>query len=514
MVVSSNTNQAESQWLEWAAGLLLGFFTATIVVFVAACFPALEDLGVDLWMNFNVALASNDHFNSLALKPFSPDGNPPTHYVFIDVDPGGPSNSFTYETYDGACRALMKHKLTSKTLACHPTRPLNRIVLAKVLQKLKQINTGLKEGANDSHGVLAIALDVILEEDPATNGENHELRNVMGKWGNTPQIFYVADAHQPFLHNKDKNETVQLVSNQKTPYPGEARIALLPDDSVVRRYRRCFSIVEPEQDRESLPYQLALSAMEGMKDETNKTFPNNKLPKCGKSTDASVPPHNERIIYTLPHLEGHTDSDSDSEIGKRALRQARAYKAVYRRCLAAHLWDPSSRCAQPDVYKNSIVVIGASNPDRRDQHYTPLGMMSGAEVVINATRSFLEYPDQAVEGPWKKIFKKAGITFICSFLWLIYYLICHRINMRKTSQPSLWARLQTYAAQLLLFLGTLIAVVSLALGLTIKFASHNLDILLPVLIIALEQYAECAMWLQVSIKTRLAQVFVGDSTHV
>ena len=61
------------------------------------------------------------------------------------------------------------------------------------------------------------------------------------------------------------------------------------------------------------------------------------------------------------------------------------------------------------MYKDKIVVIGASNPSRRDRHYTPFGDMAGSEVVINAIRSFLIYDSQD-KSPWDLIKRELVIV--------------------------------------------------------------------------------------------------------
>jgi hypothetical protein len=90
----------------------------------------------------------------------------------------------------------------------------------------------------------------------------------------------------------------------------------------------------------------------------------------------------QRIVYTLPNLSG----DPDGEVSSEAARIQARYAPVVRHCLAENLWDPSKQCASRKMYRNKVVIIGASNAALRDQHQTPIGSVPGA-LVLNAIRS-------------------------------------------------------------------------------------------------------------------------------
>lgn len=490
MSAPSNSHRQHSPWIEWLSGLILGLITAALLVITTSTiYPDLEDYGIDLGLRLNVGLTSVD-FKPLPNEPIISGTSHSIHYVFLDVDPGG--NGSSPDSSDGACNALKKprprtNNFELSALQCQPTRPLNRYLLTEVLDTLKELNEEVKLLAK-SENIRAIVLDVILAKDPATEDEDKALRPAMKEWeyNHTP-IIYAADASLPF---RNDDSLVALEPDQEDRYPGKARIAFPVADSAIRHYHRCFFTNTSPKQLESLPYQIARAV-------------NLILPECGA---AKAHPDDERIIYTLPSLEAHADSP---EIDTRAYALAFRYQPIYRRCLAANLWNPDSECSRPETYQGAIVIVGASNPFRRDRHYTPLGEMSGAEVLINATHSFLLYPDQKEKTFREKLEGKAWITFLCSLVWLTYHLIHHRMAMHRNNHLSIWARMQVWVLNKLAFLMTLATMVALATWLSFRPESSppNLDVFLPVLAIALEQYAEFAERLLRFIEMLLTKLF-------
>lgn len=482
--------------LEWFSGLVLGVITAILLVIATSIiYPSMEDYSVDFGLGVNVGLVRVG-FAELPKESITLGASQPIHYVFLDVDPGG--NESSSDSSGGACRALTKRAPPAKTygpsdLQCQPTRPLNRILLAEVLDTLKEL-TGKIENSTGSKGIRAIVLDVALAEDPATDGEDDDLIEAMKKWKDNPPIIYAADAER-LVRGDDAG--VKLLSEQEARYPGQARVAFPVADSAIRRYQKCFTTWGSAKRLESLPYQVAITV--------------NGKPKCDAERDSPSIADDERIIYTLPSLEAH--ADSGPEIGARAFKLKEIYKSVYTRCLAVNLWNPASQCNLPETYENTVVVVGASNPFRRDRHYTPLGMMSGAEVVINATRSFLLYPDQKVKSLTAKMWKKAWITFACSLVWLAYHLFHHRMAIHGNTHLSVLARIRIWVLNAAAFLVTLAAVVVLAIWLSFDpdNSTPNLDVLLPVLAIGLETYADFSKWLLDGIKFGFTRLFESAS---
>jgi hypothetical protein len=194
----------------------------------------------------------------------------------------------------------------------------------------------------------------------------------------------------------------------------------------------------------------------------------------------------QRIIYTLPNL---TD-DVDGELSSEAARIQARYAPVVRHCLAENLWDSTKQCASRKMYQNKVVIIGASNAARRDQHHTPIGSMPGALLVLNAIRSFVLFPELEEHSFWRKMGSKAALTFECSFAWLAYALYEKGFVNRRKRSPMSRGFLVSGA-----FVAALSGSISLAIALSLRQgnAPASVDVLLPVLAIAVEKYAAAAV---------------------
>lgn len=71
--------------------------------------------------------------------------------------------------------------------------------------------------------------------------------------------------------------------------------------------------------------------------------------------------------------------------------------------LPAHLITESGSDSSSEPVKDRIIVIGASYQDSRDIHQTPVGPMSGAQIVLNAIKSLKQYGQLNAIPPWTKI---------------------------------------------------------------------------------------------------------------
>ncbi|SVD86106.1 uncharacterized protein METZ01_LOCUS438960, partial [marine metagenome] len=112
----------------------------------------------------------------------------------------------------------------------------------------------------------------------------------------------------------------------------------------------------------------------------------------------------------------------------------------------------------PSLLKDRIVVIGGSFAENRDNYLTPIGMMPGAMILINAMHSLLQYGQMERPSPW-----------LLYGLELVLILIASVI----------FALTETFAAKLISGLVTLI----LLLPLTFSFFKYGLwlDFALPLL---------------------------------
>jgi hypothetical protein len=220
-----------------------------------------------------------------------------------------------------------------------------------------------------------------------------------------------------------------------------------------------------------------------------------------------------RIVYTIPPIDGHQDMQLTSERARWAF-----YRNVYTRCLVSKFWERNgSLCGEVDgrasLYEDKVVVIGASNPARRDWHYTPLGNMAGPEVVINAIRSFQLFPQMREHAAFETFLHEAGIVMTCSLLWLLFHSLRYG-TARAVDGPL--APLQRVKRVLFIagtFIATLLLVLSVTLYLSFTPASApSLSILVGVLAITVEQYVDAAEWVLHRVSAAAARL-LGISTE-
>ncbi|MDM8559542.1 CHASE2 domain-containing protein [Candidatus Parabeggiatoa sp. HSG14] len=103
----------------------------------------------------------------------------------------------------------------------------------------------------------------------------------------------------------------------------------------------------------------------------------------------------ERIIYTLT---GKQDSEE--------------FKRLPARSLLSCLKNP---CAN-DAIKDRVVVIAGNYADARDHHLTPLGVLSGGVIIINAVKSFYMFGQIGPPPLWLQLLLE--IILIVCMAWL------------------------------------------------------------------------------------------------
>jgi hypothetical protein len=254
----------------------------------------------------------------------------------------------------------------------------------------------------------------------------------------------------------------------------------------VRRYPKCLFLEASDATAvPSLPF-LAANILR-----TPGSLPDNLCPQPrpadrGTHADADNVP---RIVYTLPPLASHQDDVRSSPARARwAL-----YREIYNRCLATWFWDErGSECGDSRIYKDKVVVVGASNPLRRDRHYTPLGDMAGAEVVINAIESFLVYPDNRDRSFLEILCADMRTVWWSGVIWFGYFLVQGWSHRPRPGTVTWWRRASRKVLLGLAFL----AAFGLVCAVTVMDAFHpggpvpSLDLLIPTLAIGLEVYVE------------------------
>jgi CHASE2 domain-containing sensor protein len=103
----------------------------------------------------------------------------------------------------------------------------------------------------------------------------------------------------------------------------------------------------------------------------------------------------ERIIYTLT---GKQDSEEFKRLPARSLLS----------CL-------KNSCAN-DAIKDRVVVIAANHAGARDRHLTPLGVLSGGIIIINAVKSFYMFGQIGPPPLWLQLLLE--IILIVCMAWI------------------------------------------------------------------------------------------------
>ncbi|MEJ8815200.1 CHASE2 domain-containing protein [Variovorax ureilyticus] len=500
--------------VKWITGTALAAMTAIVLVTLGSTVLSdLQEYGQDLGLRLNTLL---HRFRTIDELPSDRAGDQgrggqqgfgTSSYVFLDIDPGieGDANSSSRSAGIETCAALAKadavrYRLGQRPpeessangrsavfLNCSSARPVNRYMLAELVQKLERFEPR------------AIVIDILLnrESDVIGSAEDKALADVLGAAPGTRRkvpVIWVDSLVR--AKPRQSPELVRLEGERllkPAPADGLYAAASLPvPDSTVRRYPKCLTIVPEGTPVESVPWlaaQLA-HASDGRPE---------RCSSAGPAAEDNAP----RIVYTLPSLQTHQDDTNAHR--REALFQ---YAPAYNRCLGENFWNPLSDCSRADTYMGKVVVIGGSNPDRRDRHNTPLGEMSGAEVMVNAMLSFELYPHNHDKSLPQLLVKKIRIVLVCSLLWLAYFCLTawlrgkciHELKANR-DEPKWKARFRSLPGAVLraipilaLHLVTLAAVclVAVYMSYSTDTAIPALDVLIPVLAIAVDVYVEKA----------------------
>jgi len=461
-------------------GLCLGLITAVTLVYLSQqVFPGVQAYGEDLGLRVSLYFERVASSTSGVVPPRSDSDR--YGYVFLDVDPEPTNVGLTAAQHpspsEQACAAYTEarhSRITDTTppeqpLDCSSARPLNRHLLAAIVRELQRRQARL------------VILDLVLarESGIVNADEDQALQTALKQVGTSMPVLFAGPYEMQPTTATGQPGPVQLVmpllieDNQAANL--HPAVALPVPGQPLRRYPKCLRQAGLTAWLPSLPY---LAAMVLVADGAT----------CEQSA-ASRRDNAPRIVFSLPSQSSHLDDLN---------APGRAHQAIYRgrydRCLATHFWNSeTSLCAQAATYHDKVVVIGVSNPLRRDRHYTPLGDMAGPEVVINAVRSFVAYPQQHDKSLAQLISKKCLIVAACFVLWLLYFSVrCRCFPEQGRESRSLLAVGWRALLVGLAFIATLLLVLLLAFSLSFDSdaPTPSLDVLIPVLAIAIDEYVE------------------------
>lgn len=179
----------------------------------------------------------------------------------------------------------------------------------------------------------------------------------------------ILDAHgKPTLQRQPRRSFLEgIVSDNPRIHWASTLFEL--ENNIIRRWRWC----EPNKTNqlESLP-SVQLLITELLKPESTAS--------C---TDVQEKDLSQRIIYTLlpssEHLPYPTVTDRDG-VQHLLLTNYPAYQLI------DHPDD-----ADKSALKHSIAIIGSSYLENNDSYITPLGLMPGALIIVNAIHSLQQY---------------------------------------------------------------------------------------------------------------------------
>jgi CHASE2 domain-containing sensor protein len=128
----------------------------------------------------------------------------------------------------------------------------------------------------------------------------------------------------------------------------------------------------------------------------------------------------QRIVFNMPWLIKNPETRQleplkwlPDEVGFPIVTRLPAYHFAEARMPAAQL-----ESLKNDYVKRGIVIIGGSHSEGRDYHQTPLGLMPGALVLINATHSLLQYKQLEPLSNWGKRLIIATLISVMAVIFL------------------------------------------------------------------------------------------------
>lgn len=202
-----------------------------------------------------------------------------------------------------------------------------------------------------------------------------------------------------------------------------------------------------------------------------------------------------RVFFTLPEVPPSESSDD--------LR----YAGLYERYEDFATVEPRALTSSSH-FRGSTVVLGSSQATSLDSHLTPIGEMSGAEVLLNATRAFRSAAPMKViraEQPLSERLRfyagafasKAGGAVLGTILLFPVWLLIYRLVQLRGKQDVFWRRLWINGLVVLAFLTGLAGLVVLEVGMNLVELSsarggQAVDMVTPLVALGLEGFAEAA----------------------
>lgn len=466
-----------------AASLLFSLaLSAVVTVLLVLRAPpavAIEQLGIDLSMRLYVSV-----FGDVPAKDAKPTG-----YVFIDID-------------RDACQHFADDRDDCGAGTAVPTALITAFVEA--------IQTS---------GAAVVIIDVAQPDAPdERKAELETFAHAMGPWIVAPVRSRPAEPDPEEIRRGRSPGAVHLDETQRLA-SGRLRLAVTATsslDGVVRHYPALVEARLPNGRSIQLPTAPFLAAALASKKENasalNCVFYRLEC-TVGKPLTIELGKHHYDLGSPAEFAEAYAEGRLFFSLrpgGARSATGAGHFERSlyeYKRLSTLLPPDGSRRIIPPDL-KDKVVALGVGAAEGQDLHHTPLGVMPGPEIVLNATRAFVDFApletaigdgdtaSRAAQG-WGVLVKKAAHVAPAAILWLFVWLaICFLRD--KARRRGAVVR---YAAGLAV-VGMFVAGLAFAALLDIRSLTselrsatpegHAVDFLLPLVALGLEGYAEGA----------------------
>lgn len=387
----------EPKWLKaWYGRALMSGLTGLVL---SALFSALVVLGLTFnWPGFRALErvgvdASMKAFVQLAEFMDRPEPKKAQKLLFIDVD-------------EAACLRFSKTKE-----ACQVDQPVPTALLVAIAQAAKKTEASV------------IMIDVAPPEDPKDRQALYAALSTDAAKPAQTGPWFIAPA---WTRSADADNSAMVMTNPATDHPspaGRLRFAAFSTfgdpqagDGVIRHYPLAVAKRAPGEKESSgwlpsapfLAYLLLDSCHAAMAD--CFFFPGSGRACSRSDIDAAArfmtrydlgpepDPHValNRIFYSLPSLAQLSRTlppDASKAPGACRSESPIHYHGRYERICASDQLAPEAPAFDfnPNLFKGRIVVVGNGSATGRDLHSTPIGVMSGPEILLNATRTLTDF---------------------------------------------------------------------------------------------------------------------------
>jgi len=505
-----------SWWIKAIHASVTGWIFAIFIAILLVVLHALdfgfmkkfEQMGVDWGME------------RYAFHPPSSRNSSGYHYVFVDVD-------------HEACKRFINKELDPECLTSKPI-PSNLII-------------DFVRAASES-GAKMVIVDVNPPEKHEQSERDTLLKGLLANtessdaWVIAPIYARPGESINGLVINGDTR--FDIISNHARERVRLASVATYAVQGAVRSYPTASCLVTSEGQRwvPTIPYLAALLASGYDIDIIDNRFYNNKkFLKIDEKNDCSQleitsehfagssnavlnlfdplavnrVPNIVEFFYSIPGLSMLVDAQERENVLWNHSPEYAYYKAsnlFEQGCTRFSINGIENlKCfaTRKDLFKNKIIVLGSGQAQAMDKVHTPIGAMSGSELIVNAIRAFLEF--SPLEKPsfiamiWEKL---KGIMIAIGPIVVAWFIIFAsgpavrwiRLQLLCKSRKAKWRKLKRYRWNVFYLLRALLVVMVFVGGLFVALflvddylwdqlgQGKAVDLLYPVIALGIQGY--------------------------